>query len=119
MLLAQGVATCVVGLVGATFGWQTGVSAWLGGLICWLPSAWFALRAFRARGARAADRIVRGFYAAEFGKVLLTIASFAVVFVRVPEIDALALFAGYAGVHTMHWIVPLWDSRQESLRTDR
>lgn len=90
-----------------------GMSALLGGLICWLPNCWFAFRAFRHRGARAARQIVRSFYAGEAGKMLLTVVFFAIVFINVKSVNALALFAGFAGVQLINWIVPLMVARAD------
>ena len=120
ILVWQLVASIGVGLsglliAGSTAGW----SATLGGLICWLPSCWFAYRAFRYSGARAARLIVRSFYAGEAGKMLLTMALFTLVFVNMESVNALALFAGFAGVQVVNWVVPLVtalaDHRQTSL----
>ena len=108
MLVWQLVASVGVGALGfALAGLTGGWSALLGGLICWLPSCWFAYRAFRYRGARAARLIVRSFYAGEAGKMLLTMALFTLVFVNLESVNALALFAGFAGVQLVNWVVPL------------
>lgn len=96
-----------------------GVSALLGGLICWVPNCWFAYRAFRHRGARAARQIVRSFYAGEAGKMALTVLFFAIVFINMRSVNALALFAGFAGVQSISWIVPLLVARSETRQTLR
>ena len=108
ILVGQFLAMLVVGVAGLVFGGKvSGLSALLGGLIAWLPNTYFALRAFRHRGARAAQKIVRSFYAGAFGKMILTMAMFAVVFIKVKPLGALALFVGFALVQTLNWIVPL------------
>jgi len=107
LLVWQLIAALVAGAVGWTFGPAAAQGAFLGGLICWLPNCYFAYRAFRYRGARAARQIVRSFYAGEAGKMGLTILMFTLVFIYVKPINALALFAGYAGVQTLNWIIPL------------
>ncbi len=86
----------------------------LGGFVCWIPCCYFAFRAFRFKGARAAQKIVRSMYAGEFGKIMLTMALFTVVFIQVRPLDALALFAGFALVQSVNWFVPLFMSRAES-----
>lgn len=117
IVLGQFGAMLVVGIVGLLFsGKVTGLSALLGGLIAWLPNMYFALRAFRYRGARAAQKIVRSFYAGAFGKMILTMAMFAVVFIKVKPLGALALFVGFALVQTMNWIVPLLVALNERRR---
>jgi len=96
----------------AAAGWLIGgelaaLSALLGGFIAWLPNMYFALRAFRYRGARAAHKIVRSFYAGAFGKMILTMALFAIVFIKIKPLSALALFVGFIAVQTINWVVPL------------
>ena len=119
VIVWQLMASLAVGVLGlAISGVVGGWSALLGGLICWLPSCWFAYRAFRYSGARAARLIVRSFYAGEAGKMFLTMAMFALVFVNLESVNALALFAGFAGVQLVNWVVPLVtalaDNRQTS-----
>ncbi len=60
-----------------------------------IPQAYFAMLAFRWRGARSARAIARSSYAGETGKFLLSVAGFAVVFATVRPISGLAVFAGY------------------------
>jgi len=120
ILLGQLLAMLVAGAAGFVVGGKvTGLSALLGGLIAWLPNTYFALRAFRHRGARAAQKIVRSFYAGAFGKMILTMAMFAVVFIKVHPLSALALFVGFAFVQTMNWIVPLLAAVKERRRYDQ
>lgn len=66
-----------------------------GGLVAIIPQAWFAGRAFRIQGARAARTIARNSYAGETGKFLLSAVGFAVVFATLRPIDGLSVFAGY------------------------
>ena len=114
LLVWQLVAAFVAGGAGLVLaGRAGGLSALLGGLICWLPNCWFAYRAFRHRGARAARRIVRSFYAGEAGKMMLTVLLFAVVFIELKWVNALALFAGFAGVQLVNWVVPLVAARTD------
>jgi len=133
IMLGQFLAMLGVGIVGYIIGGQlgnpagsslasqtssqvTGLSALLGGSIAWLPNTYFALRAFRYRGARAAQKIVRAFYAGAFGKMILTMAMFAIVFIKVKPLGALALFVGFAIVQTMNWVVPLLVAIKERKR---
>ena len=66
-----------------------------GGLVAIIPQAYFAMLAFRWRGARSARAIARSSYAGETGKFLLSVAGFAIVFAMVRPISGLAVFAGY------------------------
>jgi len=70
-------------------------SVFSGGLIAILPQAYFALLAFRWRGARSARAIARSSYVGQVGKFLLSVAGFAAVFVALRPLDAPAVFAGY------------------------
>ena len=120
VIVWQLLASLAVGVLGlAISGVTGGWSALLGGLICWLPSCWFAYRAFRYSGARAARLIVRSFYAGEAGKMFLTMAMFALVFVNLESVNALALFAGFAGVQLVNWVVPLVTALADNRRTSR
>lgn len=74
-------------------------SALLGGLICAVPNAYFSLRAFRYRGARATGRIVGDFYVGETVKLSLAAAGFALSFMLVDPLSPAALFAGYLLVY--------------------
>ena len=66
-----------------------------GGLIAVIAQAYFAILAFRWRGASSASAIARSSYAGEAGKFILSITGFAVVFALVKPIDGLAVFSGY------------------------
>jgi ATP synthase protein I len=70
-------------------------SALCGGLVAVVPQAWFALRAFRHRGARSARAVARSGYAGEVGKFLLSAAGFAAVFILLRPVSGAAVFAGY------------------------
>jgi ATP synthase protein I len=66
-----------------------------GGLIAIVPQAYFAVLAFRWRGARSARAIARSSYAGEVGKFLLSVAGFALVFAVLRPINGPAVFGGY------------------------
>ncbi len=78
-----------------------------GGLIAIIPQAWFAMLAFRWRGARSARAIARSSYAGETGKFMLSVAGFAVVFAMVRPISGPAVFAGYLAMLAIQ-IVGSW-----------
>ena len=66
-----------------------------GGLIAIVPQAYFALLAFRWRGARSARAVARSGYTGEVGKFALSVVGFALVFAVLRPINSLAVFAGY------------------------
>ena len=92
--------------------WFDPVSAYsilLGGLIFWGPNAYFALYAFRFRGARAAAQILRSMYRGEVGKLVLTLLGFALVFTLVKPLDVLALFLTYIAMLVGHsYLISRW-----------
>ena len=84
-----------------------GYSGLCGGLIAWLPNLYFAHKAFRFSGARAAQAIVRSFYAGEAGKLVLTAVLFALVFAGVKPLDAADLFGVFLLTQLVNWFAPL------------
>ncbi|MGG2400090.1 F0F1 ATP synthase subunit I [Pseudomonas sp. SH1-B] len=106
------VAQLVVLLLAAAAAWQwrgdvAGYSALLGGMIAWLPNVYFAHKAFRFSGARAAREIVRSFYAGEAGKLILTFVLFALTFAGVKPLEAPMLFGVYLLTLMVSWFAPL------------
>jgi ATP synthase protein I len=80
-------------------GWISAYSVLIGGLINMIPNAYFAHKAFRYRGARAAQKIVRELYTGEAIKLLLMGAGFALSFLYVKPLNTAALFSGFVLVH--------------------
>ena len=96
VLRAQSLVMLLAALIGTLlFDWLSGYSMLLGGLIALLANVYFAFKAFRYFGARSARAIVQSFWAGEMGKLILTAALFALVFVAVKPLQPLALFTGY------------------------
>lgn len=88
-------------------GWHAGYSGFLGGLVAWLPNLYFAHKAFRYRGARAAREILKSFYAGEAGKFVLTALLFALVFAGVKPLDARLVFGVFVLTQMVSWFSPL------------
>ncbi|MFQ6575331.1 F0F1 ATP synthase subunit I [Pseudomonas sp. UM16] len=108
VLLAQ----CVVFLLATLALWQwhgavSGYSALCGGLIAGLPNVYFAWKAFRYTGARAAQAIVKSFYAGEAGKLILTAVLFALTFAGVKPLAPLAVFGVFLLTQLVSWFAPL------------
>ncbi len=116
VIVCQAGMVLVVALAGWLISPLSGKSAFLGGLTCWLPTCWFALRAFQYSGARSAAKIAQSFYAGASGKMVLTMVSFGCVFALVKPIEPLAVFAGFAGVVIVNWVVPLKVAQLDSKR---
>ncbi len=108
ILFIQAAVLAVIFLGGwALFGWQVGRSAGYGGLVAWIPNAYFALKICRDRG-KEPQRIMRGFYVGEAVKLILTAGLFVLVF-RLPEILFIPLFASFVAVLGVFWIALLLD----------
>ncbi|MFG0382828.1 F0F1 ATP synthase subunit I [Pseudomonas sp. zbq_18] len=108
VLLAQLVVILLA--AAALYGWRdavNGYSGLCGGLIAWLPNLYFAHKAFRYSGARAAQNIVRSFYTGEAGKLILTAVLFALAFVVVKPLAAPALFGVFVLALSVGWFAPL------------
>lgn len=108
VLLAQLIAL----LLAAVTLWQwhgvvAGYSGLCGGLIAWLPNVYFAHKAFRYSGARAAQAIVRSFYAGEAGKLIFTAVLFALTFAGVKPLVPLAVFGVFMLTQLVSWFAPL------------
>jgi ATP synthase protein I len=116
LLVWQLVGAFAVGLLGSIWGSDAAVGAFLGGLTVWLPNCYFAFRAFKHRGARAARLIVRSFYTGAAGKMLLTAGMFTLIFVNVKPLNAPAVFLGFALVQMLNWVVPLIVNKQGALK---
>ncbi len=82
----------------------TSYSILAGGLIFLIPNVYFALYAFRFRGAQAAQQVLLGFYRGEIGKFILSCVGFASVFVLVKPLDVLVLFLSYIFLTIVQWI---------------
>ncbi|PZP20875.1 F0F1 ATP synthase subunit I [Pseudomonas kuykendallii] len=106
------IAQLVLLLIAASLLWLSrgsvaGYSGLCGGLIVWLPNLYFAHKVFRFSGARAAQAIVRSFYAGEAGKLILTAVLFALTFAGVKPLEPLALFGVFLLTQTVGWFSPL------------
>ncbi|MDQ2994583.1 MAG: ATP synthase subunit I [Pseudomonadota bacterium] len=73
---------------------HTTCSILVGGLVCVVPSWYFATRFFSVTGALAAKQIATSMYRAEIGKLLLTGLLFVVVFTFL-DVAVAPLFGGF------------------------
>lgn len=88
-----------------------GISAVMGGLICFLANAVFAAIFFRYRGAQAAPKIAASFFYAEMAKIFLVIVLFFTV-IKFLTVNFLALLVGFIAAQLTSWVVLL--TKQES-----
>lgn len=83
----------------ASGSWLSAYSLLIGGLICLIPGTLFARKAFKYRGARSAELIVKALYQGEAIKLVLTGAGFALSFIYIEPLNVVALFSGFVLVH--------------------
>lgn len=76
-------------------GWVAAQSVLAGALVAILPQAWFAVRVFRFRGARATPQVLQSALSGEVGKFFLSVAGFAAVFALMRPVNAAGVFGGY------------------------
>lgn len=89
-----------------TGGWKTAISASAGGLIAFIPNAFFALRFGFFDATRGARDIVRAFYVGESLKLVLTGVLFFLAF-QFRDLEFLPLFSGFIVALGVFWIALL------------
>jgi|GEM_PF-757170 len=107
VVAAQLLVSVLLALILLPLGYNVSLSSILGSLCCALPNAYFTWRVFRFHGARQAKQIVSSFYRGAAGKLLLTAASFVMVFTLVKPVVPLALFGSFIAVQAVSWFAPL------------
>ena len=80
---------------------STAISVLLGGGISSGSNAFFAAQAFKHRGARNAQKIVKGFLAGEIGKFCITVVTFALCFSFLPNVVEGAMILAFLVVHVV------------------
>lgn len=92
-------------------GWPDARSALLGGLVAFIPNAYFAARVGCADRSGNAQHVVRVFYAGEATKLVLTALLFTVVF-QLPELRYGSLFSGFIAVLAVFWFALFFLKRE-------
>lgn len=107
ILTAQWLVTlCIAGVLFAVKR-ELALSALLGGLICVLPNIYFARQLFTKRRNAEPHSLLWSIYVAEFIKLALAVALFAVVFINYKEVHPLTLFITYFIAQACMWVAPL------------
>ncbi len=88
-----------------------GISAVVGGVVCFIANVVFASIFFRYRGAKAAKKIAASFFYAEMVKILLVAMMFFIV-IKFFALNFLALIIGFIAAQLASWVVLL--TKQES-----
>lgn len=76
-----------------------------GCLIHIIGTAYFAMQAYRHQGASRSRAMVQKMYQGETGKILLSAALFAAVFVTVKPLNIVFVFAGYILMVVVHTVL--------------
>ena len=71
-----------------------------------IPNFYLARKLVSKRTADP-EKLINNLYAAEFGKILITIALFAVVFATQKWVHPIALLAGFGLAQLTHWLTPI------------
>ncbi len=98
----------VATLVGLAFGKVAALSAFLGGAIALGASALFAFWVFAPYRAQQPGVLVTRFYVAEVGKLLLVGCAFAVIFIWLRPLNAVALFVSFFLVQVVSPVLAHW-----------
>jgi ATP synthase protein I len=102
--LQQIIVIVVVSIIVSWIKSKADYSVLVGGIIYLIPNMYFALYAFRYRGAHAARFVLLSFYRGEMGKFLLSGVGFAIAFTLVKPLDVLLLFSIYIALTCIQWI---------------
>ncbi|AMO58822.1 F0F1 ATP synthase subunit I [Endozoicomonas montiporae CL-33] len=113
VVLAQLLTTLCLSLFLLPLGTIHVISAFMGGLACTVPNAYLVWKAFRYRGASAAQKIARSFYQGEAGKFALTMLAFVLIFTLVKPVEPLSLFGAFVLVQSINWFTPLLVGRRQ------
>ncbi|MCH8895722.1 MAG: ATP synthase subunit I [Proteobacteria bacterium] len=105
ILAAQlGVSLLLAAIGGLYAGRTAAYSGLIGGMICLLPNTFLALRIIAAGMKREPRALVRGIYAGEAGKMMLSATLFIVAFTLVKPLAAGWLFAGFIATQGVMWV---------------
>jgi ATP synthase protein I len=109
MLLLQVAASALVAIGFAVWqGQVAAVSALLGGIVAVVPNAFLAARLLSPKAGANARALLRAAWLGEIGKLALTALLFAVVFVAIRPLSALAVFGGFIAAQLMFFGLPLY-----------
>ncbi|MBU3020224.1 ATP synthase subunit I [Aestuariibacter sp. A3R04] len=98
-------------VIALIMGQEGGIFALIGAGICILPSAVFALFAFRYAGAQKNKQVVQSFRKGSVLKLLLTMVLFALVFKHTTAL-VFPLFIGYITAMVAQWPAILFVTRR-------
>lgn len=109
ILLAQLIVIIFTSAVLLVFGAEIAIAAMVGGLVCLVPNTYFACMLTVKRTADP-NKLVSRLYTAEIGKIIITVAMFAVVFITQEWVHPGVLMGGYALAQLTHWLTPVFSN---------
>jgi ATP synthase protein I len=96
VIVVQLVATVLIAAIFLFFSNEVAAySILIGGLISAISNYFFAVQAFRYRGARNAEKVVKSFMRGEAGKIVITLLLFALTFTLISAISEAAVIGGF------------------------
>lgn len=96
---------------------KAGYSALFGGFTFLLPNLIFVLLAFAHAGARQTKKVLRGFYAGEAIKLLLTVVLF-VIFLKYGALMLLAFYISFLLLVASQFLAPLFFYNNNGMKND-
>lgn len=109
ILVAQLVVIIFASALLLSLGAELASAALIGGLICLLPNVYLACM-LTARRTSDPNKLVSTLYTAEIGKIIITVAMFAVVFITQEWVQPGVLMGGYALAQLTHWLTPMFSN---------
>ncbi|MDX1432005.1 MAG: ATP synthase subunit I [Gammaproteobacteria bacterium] len=100
ILCAELMVAVAVAAIALVQGAQPAYSAFLGGLACLIPDAYFAVRVFGRPGAGPAEHMAGRMLRAEIAKLILSVVVLGFIFAFIRNLNMLALVSGYVLVKT-------------------
>ena len=99
-------------IVGKVQAW----SALTGGLIATLANAYAAWKVFGKQQESKPEQILATFYAAEVGKIILTVTMFFGVIVLIKPLNMVILLGVYLFIHMIPWLVSFFINDDDLIR---
>ena len=115
ILIAQLIVTVLASLPGLFVDWVVAYSILLGGTVCVVPAAFAAWRLSQKTPGPGAAMI--HMVVAQTGKLLLTAALFAVIFVKVKPLNLVFFFGTIIALHSFYILMPIIKLRGINART--
>lgn len=106
VLLAATSALFIAIILLVFIGFKAGISAFLGGMVWFLPNLYFAHKLFGQLGKIPPKHMVKVFYIAEVVKLALSVIFF-VLIIKFLSVAIGPLFIGYLATQFVFWLIPL------------